>query len=139
MGDPRRQREPRGGVPLGARHDATEAWEAAANARIEPRDEEGKPFTGILTGNAEADEIIQGMVTSGGEPWDTAVAKMYEANDNTFALPANPADAEFKSALQDAVNSVLNGQATPEEAMATAQETAQSALDEAWAKLESEQ
>ena len=118
---------------------STEAWEAAADARIQAREEEGKPFTGILTGNAEADEIIQGLVTSGGEPWDTAVAKMYEANDSTFALPANPADAEFKSALQDAVNSVLNGQATPEEAMTAAQETAQSALDEAWAKLESEQ
>ena len=118
---------------------STEAWEAAANARIAVREEEGKPFTGILTGNAEADELVQGLVTSGGEPWDTAVAKMYEANDNTFALPANPADAEFKTALQDAVNSVLNGQAEPEAAMAAAQETAQSALDEAWAKLESEQ
>jgi multiple sugar transport system substrate-binding protein len=117
---------------------STEAWEAAANARLAVREEEGKPFTGILTGNAEADEMIEGMVTSGGEPWDTAVAKMYEANGATFALPANPADAEFKSALQDAVNSVLNGQATPEEAMTSAQETAQSALDEAWAKLESE-
>jgi multiple sugar transport system substrate-binding protein len=117
---------------------STDAWEAAANARIEAREGEGKPFTGILTGNAEADELVQGMVTSGGEPWDTAVAKMYEANENTFALPANPADAEFKTALQDAVNSVLNGQATPEEAMGAAQETAQTALDEAWAKLESE-
>jgi multiple sugar transport system substrate-binding protein len=113
-----------------------DAWEAAANARLELRNEEGKPFTGVLTGNAEADKLIQGMVTSGGEPWDTAVAKMYEANDNTFALPANPADAEFKTALQDAVNSVLNGQASPEEALASAQTAAQSALDEAWADLE---
>jgi multiple sugar transport system substrate-binding protein len=113
-----------------------EAWEAAANARLELRNEEGKPFTGVLTGNAEADKIIQGMVTSGGEPWDTAVAKMYEANDQTFALPANPADAEFKTALQDAVNSVLNGQAEPEEALNEAQTAAQSALDEAWADLE---
>jgi multiple sugar transport system substrate-binding protein len=113
-----------------------EAWEAAANARLELRNEEGKPFTGVLTGNAEADKIIQGMVTSGGEPWDTAVAKMYEANDQTFALPANPADAEFKTALQDAVNSVLNGQASPEDALASAQTAAQSALDEAWADLE---
>ncbi len=124
-------------MPLGARHDDN----VRPGRRPPTRDSKharrkGKPFTGVLTGNAEADEIIQGMVTSGGEPWDTAVAKMYEANDNTFALPANPADAEFKSALQDAVNSVLNGQATPEEAMATAQETAQSALDEAWTKLE---
>jgi multiple sugar transport system substrate-binding protein len=116
-----------------------EAWEAAANARLELRNEEGKPFTGVLTGNAEADKIIQGMVTSGGEPWDTAVAKMYEANDQTFALPANPADAEFKTALQDAVNSVLNGQAEPEEALNEAQTAAQSALDEAWADLEEQE
>lgn len=113
-----------------------DAWEAAANARLELRNEEGKPFTGVLTGNAEADKLIQGMVTSGGEPWDTAVAKMYEANEKTFALPANPADAEFKTALQDAVNSVLNGQASPEDALASAQTAAQSALDEAWADLE---
>jgi multiple sugar transport system substrate-binding protein len=117
---------------------STEAWEAAANARIAAREAEGKPFTGILTANADADTLIQGMVTSGGEPWDTAVAKMYEANENTFALPANPADAEFKTALQDAVNAVLNGQATPQEAMATAQQNAQRALDEAWADLESD-
>ena len=113
-----------------------DAWQAAAEARIEARDADGKPFTGILTGNAQADEMIHGMVTSGGEPWDTAVAAMYEANDHTFSLPANPADAEFMTALQDAVNSVLNGQASPEEALAQAQQTAQAALDDAWADLE---
>ncbi|MDY0911107.1 extracellular solute-binding protein [Microbacterium sp. CFBP9034] len=115
-----------------------EAWQTAAQARIDVRTEEGKPFTGILTGNAEADAAIQGMVTEGGEPWDTGIAKMYEANEATFSLPANPADAEFKSALQDAVNSVLNGQASPEEALAEAQQKAQTALDEGWAKLEEE-
>ncbi len=115
-----------------------DAWQAAAEARIKARDEEGKPFTGILTGNAKADAMIRDMTTSGGEPWDTAVAKMYEANDSTFSLPANPADAEFKSALFDAVNSVLNGKASPEDALGTAQKSAQSALDKAWASLESE-
>ena len=63
---------------------------------------------------------------------------MYEANDSTFSLPGNPADAEFKSALFDAVNSVLNGKASPEDALGTAQKSAQSALDKAWASLESE-
>ena len=58
---------------------------------------------------------------------------MYEANDNTFALPANPADAEFKSAWQDAVNRVLNGQQQPQAAMDQAQKEAQAALDKAWA------
>jgi multiple sugar transport system substrate-binding protein len=63
---------------------------------------------------------------------------MYEANDNTFSLPANPADSEFKTAWQDAVNSVLNGQAEPQEALDAAQETAQAALDDAWQKWEQE-
>ena len=101
------------------------------------RDAEGKPFTGILTGNSEADAMIHDMVTEGGEPWDSAVSAMYEANDHTFALPANPADAEFTTAMQDAVNSVLNGEATAEDALAKAQDSAQKSLDDAWAKLES--
>ena len=117
---------------------STDAWQAAAEARIAAREAEGKPFTGLLTGNATADAMIRDMTTSGGEPWDTAVAAMYEANENTFALPANPADAEFKAAMFDAVNSVLNGESTPEEALASAQENAQKALDDAWAELEDE-
>jgi multiple sugar transport system substrate-binding protein len=116
---------------------SVDAWRAAAEARLSVREDEGKPFTGILTGNAVADEEVRGMVTSGGEPWDSGVEAMYEANDHTFSLPANPADAEFEQAMQDAVNSVLNGEATPEEALAEAQETAQQALDEGWEKLES--
>jgi len=112
-----------------------DAWRAAAEARLAAREEEGKPFTGILTGNEAADEEIQGMVTSGGEPWDSAIAAMYEANDNAVSQPANPADAEFEDAMQEAVNSVLNGQATPEEALAKAQKTAQKALDDGWAEI----
>jgi multiple sugar transport system substrate-binding protein len=114
-----------------------DAWQAAADARLSLREDEGKPFTGILTGNTDADEAIREMVTSGGEPWDSGVEAMYEANDNAVSLPANPADAEFEQAMQDAVNSVLNGEATPEEALAEAQATAQEALDEGWEKLES--
>jgi len=115
---------------------STDAWQAAADARVALREKDGKPFTGILTGNAKADATIHDMTTSGGEPWDTAVAKMYEANDHTFTLPANPADAEFKAAMFDAVNAVLDGKATPEDALADAQKKAQSALDDAWSKLE---
>lgn len=115
---------------------SVDAWKAAADARLAAREGEGKPFTGILTGNTVADEQIREMVTSGGEPWDSGIAAMYEANDHTVSLPANPADAEFEQAMQDAVNSVLNGEATPEEALAKAQETAQKALDEGWKTLE---
>jgi multiple sugar transport system substrate-binding protein len=61
---------------------------------------------------------------------------MYEANDHTFAMPANPAGEEFEAAWQDAVNRVLNGQQEPEAALKQAQEEAQAALDEAWAKFD---
>ncbi|TDD72322.1 extracellular solute-binding protein [Jiangella aurantiaca] len=113
----------------------TDSWIAAAQARVDLREAEGKPFTGLLTGNAEADQAIQDQFVqpSGDEKWDAAVAATYEANENTFTLPANPADAEFKTAWQDAVNRVLNGQQEPAEALAQAQEEAQAALDEAWA------
>jgi multiple sugar transport system substrate-binding protein len=117
---------------------STPAWQAAADARLEARSAEGKPFTGILTGNTEADAAIRDQVSSGGEPWDSAVAAYYEANEHTFSLPANPADAEFTQALQDAVNAVLNGQAGAQEALDDAQRNAQEALDEAWASLDGE-
>jgi multiple sugar transport system substrate-binding protein len=116
---------------------SVDAWRAAAEARLDLREQEGAAFTGILTGNTVADEEIRGMVTAGGQPWDEGVAAMYEANDHTVALPANPADAEFDDAMKEAVNRVLNGQAEPAEALAEAQQAAQAALDEAWTELES--
>ena len=111
-----------------------DSWVAAAQARLDLRNKDGKPFTGVLTGNDEADAEIQAMTTATEDPWKTGVEAMYQANDNTFALPPNPADAEFKTAWQDAVNRVLNGQQDPQEALDQAQEEAQAVLDEAWAK-----
>lgn len=66
-------------------------------------------------------------------PWSEAIEATYEANEHPFSLPANPADNAFKTAWQDAVNRVLNGQQEPAEALAQAQTEAQAALDDAWA------
>ncbi|MFI7420633.1 ABC transporter substrate-binding protein [Nonomuraea sp. NPDC049684] len=110
-----------------------DTWTAAAQARLDKRKGEGKPFTGVLTGNVRADKEIRKMVTSGGEPWDSGVKAFYEANEHTFSLPANPADKEFKDAWQGAVNRVLNGQDQPRQALDRAQRDAQAALDKAWA------
>ncbi len=116
---------------------ATDTWVKAAEARVALRKEEGGLFTGLLTGNTEADEQIREMVEpSGEEKWDTAIEKIYEANDHTFSMPANPAGEEFRTAYQDAVNRVLNGQQDSQEAMAQAQQEAQTALDEAWSTLD---
>jgi multiple sugar transport system substrate-binding protein len=112
---------------------ATDSWMKAAQARADARADEGKPFTGLLTGNAVADqEIYDAFVEPSGDPkWDAAIGATYEANENTVSLPANPADAQFKTAWQDAVNRVLNGQQEPQAAMEQAQQEAQDALDEA--------
>jgi multiple sugar transport system substrate-binding protein len=118
----------------------TDSWVKAAEERVSKRSQEGGMFTGVLTGNTEADEAIREMVEpSGDEKWDSAVAATYEANDHTFTLPANPADAEFETAWQDAVNRVLNGQQEAEPAMQQAQEEAQAALDKAWDEWDSKQ
>lgn len=93
-------------------------------------------FTGVLTGNTQADEKIRAMVKpSNDQKWNQAVDATYSANDHTFSLPANPAGEEFQTAWQDAVNRVLNGQQSPEEAMQQAQKEGQSALDKGWAEL----
>ena len=116
---------------------ATDSWVKAAEARVALRNKDGGLFTGLLTGNTEADDKVQAMVKpSGDDTWDNAIEKTYEANDNTFSMPANPAGEEFETAWQDAVNRVLNGQQDAQAAMAQAQKEAQTALDKAWATLD---
>ncbi|GAA5105295.1 extracellular solute-binding protein [Alloalcanivorax gelatiniphagus] len=111
----------------------TDSWIAAAEERVKLREESGGLFTGVLTANEQADEAIREMApTDGDSVWSQAVAAMYEANDHTFAMPANPAGDEFEQAWQDEVNKVLNGDKEPADALADAQESAQQALDDAW-------
>lgn len=114
---------------------ATDSWMAAAKARVDARTAKNKPFTGLLTGNKEADDKIKStyVKTSGDAKWDKGITAVYDANENGFSLPANPAGNEFKTAMNDAVNRVLNGQAKPQESLDQAQTQAQAALDKAWA------
>jgi multiple sugar transport system substrate-binding protein len=108
-------------------------WIAAAEARKEKRASEGKPFTGVYTGNEKADEkIFTEIVDLGDAPvFDKAVKGVLEAQDSAFSLPTSPAGAEFQKAWQDATNRVLSGEQSPADALAQAQEEAQTALDNA--------
>lgn len=119
----------------------TDTWMEAAQERAEQRADGGELFTGLLTGNREADEAIRDefITDDAPSPWDDAIDAIYDANEHTFSLPANPADAQFKTAWQDAVNRVLNGEMAPEESLEKGQKEAQDALDEAWEQWEDEE
>jgi len=114
----------------------TSSWVKAAQERVRLRQKDGGLFTGVLTGNVDADKKIEAMIKPSGDArWDQAIRATYTANDHTFSMPANPAGQEFETAWQDGVNRVLNGQQSPKDAMAQAQKEAQKALDDAWAEI----
>lgn len=112
---------------------STEAWVASAEARAEERGAEGLPNTGVYTANTEADEIIFGEIVDLSEfpQLDEAVQTVLEVQDSAFGLPPSPASAEFVTAMNDAVNRVLTGEASVEEALAQADQEAQDAIDAA--------
>jgi multiple sugar transport system substrate-binding protein len=117
---------------------APETWVAAAEERARLRAEAGTTNTGVYTGNQVADETIFGEVVqpSGNETFDNAVQTILQVQDSAFSIPANPAAAEFRQAWTDAVNRVLNGEQTAQEALDQAQQEAQAALDDAWSQME---
>jgi multiple sugar transport system substrate-binding protein len=108
-------------------------WIAAARARADKRKSEGKPFTGVYTGNEKADEKIFGEIVQLGDSpvYEKAVDGVLAAQDSAFSMPASPAGSEFQRAWQDGVNRVLSGQQSPTDAMKQAQQEAQTALDNA--------
>jgi multiple sugar transport system substrate-binding protein len=111
----------------------SDTWIAAARARADKRKSEGKPFTGVYTGNEVADNKIFGDVVSLSDTpvYDKAVKVVLTAQDSAFSMPSSPAGSEFQTAWQDAVNRVLSGQQSPADAMKQAQQEAQAALDDA--------
>lgn len=114
-----------------------EAWRAAATARANARAAAGKTFTGVYSGNKLADKIIFGDLVkpSGNATWDNAIKVLVDAQASAISIPASPASSEFQQAWQDAVNRVLSGKQTVDEALDQAQTEAQAALDKAWAQV----
>jgi multiple sugar transport system substrate-binding protein len=110
-----------------------DTWYAAAKARADKRAADGAPFTGVYTGNKQADERIFGeLVTqeSAGSYYD-GVQLVLQTADVAFSLPPNPAAEEFTTIWQAAVNSVINDGADPAQALAQADQEAQQAIDSA--------
>lgn len=116
---------------------SVDAWVAAAQARADLRAESGTINTGVFTANRVADDIIYNEIVqpSGNATFDNALQLMYDLQDSAFSIPANPAGDEFRQAWIDAVNRALNGEQSAADALAQAQQEAQSALDAAWGQL----
>jgi multiple sugar transport system substrate-binding protein len=112
---------------------STDAWVAAAEVRQEAREADGLAFTGVYSGNREADDVIFGeMVDLSDQPvFEAAVNAVMESWDGAYAVPSSPAGEEFRQIVLDALDQALTGAATPEEALQAADEEAQAAIDAA--------
>jgi len=111
------------------------AWTRAAQKRADLRKESGALNTGVYTGNIKADETIFKDIVqpTTSDIFNNGVQVILSLQENAFGIPANPAGDEFRQAWTDAVNRVINGEQTPQEALDQAQTEAQAALDAAWA------
>lgn len=131
-------------IPAGAKHPdeacafittMTDAhtWVTAAKARKAALAKEGKPYGGTFTANRVADkEIFDGIYDAPkGGVLDKGMRMGLSLQDKVFAWPANPAGAELLTAWESAVQRVLQGEQTPEQAMAQAQREADAAIDRA--------
>jgi multiple sugar transport system substrate-binding protein len=110
-----------------------DAWIAAAETRKEAREADGLPFTGVYSGNSEADETIFGeLVDLSDQPvFEAAVNAVQESWDGAYAVPSSPAGEEFKQIVLTAIDQALTGELTPQEALQAADEEAQAAIDAA--------
>jgi multiple sugar transport system substrate-binding protein len=109
-----------------------DAWMAAAKNRAAAAKEAGYPFTGLYTANKTADErILDEVYKPVSKGYDAAVKLLVKVQDDAFTLPPSPAGVEVQQALTDAINRVLTGAQSPQQALARAQREAQSAIDAA--------
>ncbi|MDX3353391.1 extracellular solute-binding protein [Streptomyces sp. ME01-24h] len=110
---------------------ATSTWVHAARAKAKEVRDDGHAYTGDVTGNLEADRIIEQEIwqPTGNAAFDRATRTLFDISRQGFAVPSNAAGTEFKNAWQNAVNRVLSGEQTPQQALEQAQKQAQSALD----------
>jgi multiple sugar transport system substrate-binding protein len=113
---------------------STDAWMAAAKARIATLHGRGQGFSGIFTGNTVADTKIYNTYanTNNQDQFDKAYKTNLDVQRYSFIVPPSAGGAEFQQAWMDAVNKVLAGQATPKAALDQAQKDAQKAIDAAY-------
>jgi multiple sugar transport system substrate-binding protein len=113
---------------------STDAWMAAAKARIDSLHGRGLGFAGLFTGNTTADLKVYNQYanTNNQTPFDKAYKTNLDVQRYAFTVAPSAGGAEFQVAWQDAVNRVLAGQQTPAQALNQAQKEAQAAINAAY-------
>jgi multiple sugar transport system substrate-binding protein len=135
-------------VPKGAKNPAAacawalnltsdDAWMAAAEARAATIEEDRKEDpnrmnTGLFTGSPSADEAIREkyVVPTGNAGFDQVIGTYYDVVSEGKSFGSSAAGQEIQTELQTGVTAALNGEKSPEEALADAQEAAQRAWDQ---------
>jgi multiple sugar transport system substrate-binding protein len=109
-------------------------WMAAAQNRIKLYKKQGYYFSGLLTGNHVADRNILLYAeknASTNNPWDQAMLVTYAVEAHSFTVPNSPASEAVQNDWTQAVNSVLQGQASAKAALDQAQSQAQASINSA--------
>jgi len=113
-----------------------DAWKAAGEARSKTiAAKPGAINTGLFTGSPEADTAIRDAYVkeSGNAGFDQTIGTYYDAVSEGQTFGVSPAGQQIETELNNAVQSVLLGDKTAEEALADAQKAAQLAYDQATA------
>ena len=110
---------------------AAPTWIAAAQVRADKAAAEGKPQTGVYSGNSDADAyIFANLVDLSAMPvFRDAVQVVLDTQDSAFGLPPTPAAAEVDQEFRSAVAEVLGGGTDAAVALGAADQRAQDAID----------
>jgi multiple sugar transport system substrate-binding protein len=112
-----------------------DAWRAAADARAETTANEADRHginTGLFTGSPESDQTIRDEYASAdGYPgFEQAIGAYYDVAAEGASLGGSPAGQQVQGELENAVTSAMLGESSPADALAKAQQAAQSAFDQ---------
>ncbi len=112
-----------------------EAWEAAGEARAQTTADDASRFginAGLFTGSPEADQSIrdQYVIDSDFPGFNEAIATYYDVAASGQSFGSSPAGQQIQTEVQNAVTSALLGEASPADALATAQEAAMRAYEQ---------
>lgn len=111
---------------------SSEAWMAAADARIETVEKNKKLFTGLMTGSPVADQQIKDKYVkpTGNAEFDQVIETYYAVLSNPVTSGSSPVGQTVQQDLTNAVTVALTGEKTPEQALADAQASSLRAWDQ---------